>query len=83
MTGKTGKRKGEQRMEENKKHDSGWTEAEMAEGFIEQPQPERGKKTPDMSRKAELAGKTVRRDGYEYTYDELGYCVSRVKVQVG
>lgn len=34
MTGKTGKRKGEQRMEENKKHDSGWTEAEMAEGFI-------------------------------------------------
>ena len=69
-------------MEENKKN-TGWTEAEMAEGFIEQPQPERGKKTPDMSRKAELAGKTVRHNGYEFTYDELGYCVSAVKVQVG
>ena len=36
-----------------------------------------------MSRKTELAGKTVRHNGYEYTYDELGYCVKCVKMQVG
>lgn len=83
MTGMTGKGKGEQTMEENKNKSTGWTEAEMAEGFIEQPQPERGKDTPDMSRKTELAGKTVRHNGYEYTYDELGYCVKCVKMQVG
>lgn len=69
-------------MEENKKN-TGWTEAEMAEGFIEQPQPERAKGVPDLSRKMELAGKTVRRGGYDFTYDEEGYCVSAVKVQVG
>lgn len=69
-------------MEENKKN-TGWTEAEMAEGFVEQPQPERAAGVPDLSRKMELAGKTVRRAGYEFTYDELGYCVSAVKVQVG
>ena len=69
-------------MEENKKN-TGWTEAEMAEGFIEQPQPERAKGVPDLSRKMELAGKTVRHNGYEFTYDEECYCVSAVKVQVG
>ncbi len=70
-------------MEEKKTTASGWTEAEMAEGFIEQPQPEHGKGTPDLSRKVELAGKTVRHHGYDFTYDEEGYCVSAVKVQVG
>ena len=70
-------------MEENKNMTNGWTEAEMAEGFIEQPQPERAKGVPDLSRKMELAGKTVRRGGYDFTYDEEGYCVSAVKVQVG
>ena len=59
-------------MEENKTMASGWTEAEMAEGFMEQPQPERGKGTPDLSRKMELAGKTVRHHGYDFTYDEEG-----------
>ena len=68
-------------MEEKKTTASGWTEAEMAEGFIEQPQPEHGKGTPDLSRKMELAGKTVRRGGYDFTYDALGYCVKAVKVQ--
>ena len=70
-------------MEEKKTMASGWTEAEMAEGFIEQPQPERGKGTPDLSRKVELAGKTGRQHGYDFTYDEEGYCVSAVKGQVG
>lgn len=69
-------------MEENKKN-TGWTQAEMEEGHVEQPQPERAKGVPDLSRKMELAGKTVRHNGYEFTYDELGYCVSAVKVQVG
>lgn len=69
-------------MEENKKN-TGWTEAEMNEGFVEQAQPERAKGVPDLSRKMELAGKTVRRGGYDFTYDEEGYCVSAVKVQVG
>lgn len=55
-------------MEENKTMASGWAEAEMAEGFMEQPQPERGKGTPDLSRKVELAGKTVRHHGYDFTY---------------
>ena len=55
----------------------------MEEGHVEQPQPERAKGVPDLSRKMELAGKTVRHNGYEFTYDELGYCVSAVKVQVG
>ena len=67
---------------DNKKN-IGWTEAEMNEGFIEQEQPTVGKQTPDLSRKPELAGKTVRHNGYDFTYDELGYCVSAVKVQVG
>ena len=66
-------------MEENKKN-TGWTETEMAEGFIEQPQPEKAVPTTDMGRRQGLAGKTVRRDGYEYTYDDLGYCKSKVKI---
>ncbi len=70
-------------MEENKNMTTGWTQAEMEEGHVEQPQPERAKGVPDLSRKMELAGKTVRHNGYEFTYDELGYCVSAVKVQVG
>lgn len=60
---------------------SGWTEKEMNEGFAEQPQPEKAVPTTDMGRRQDLAGKTVRRGGYEYTYDELGYCKSKVKIQ--
>lgn len=60
---------------------SGWTEKEMNEGFVEQPQPEKAVPTIDMGRRQDLAGKTVRRGGYEYTYDELGYCKSKVKIQ--
>ena len=74
------KLKGVHIMEENKKN-TGWTEAEMAEGFVEQPQPEKAVPTTDMGRRQDLAGKTVRRDGYEYTYDDLGYCKSKVKIQ--
>lgn len=71
-------------MEEKKKEGrTGWTEAEMAEGFIEQPQPAAGRSVPDLSRREDLAGRTVRRCGYDFTYDALGYCVSAVKVQVG
>ena len=69
-------------MQENKNHPGG-TQAEREEGHVEQPQPERAKGVPDLSRKMELAGKTVRHNGYEFTYDELGYCVSAVTVQVG
>ena len=53
----------------------------MAEGFVEQEQPKAAKGTPDLSRKPELAGKTVRRDGCDFFYDEEGYCVKCVKVQ--
>ncbi|MGI5987725.1 MAG: hypothetical protein ACOX7M_06240 [Dysosmobacter sp.] len=60
---------------------SGWTEKEMNEGFVEQPQPEKAAPTTDMGRRQDLAGKTVRHNGYEYTYDELGYCKSKVKIQ--
>ncbi len=67
-------------MEENKKN-TGWTEAEMNEGFAEQAQPEKSVPTTDMGRRQDLAGKTVRHDGYEYTYDDLGYCKSKVKIQ--
>ena len=38
-------------MEENKNKNAGWTEAEMAEGFVEQEQPKAAKGTPDLSRK--------------------------------
>lgn len=58
----------------------GWTDAEMAEGFNEQPQPEKAAPVTDMGRREDLAGKTVRHNGYEYTYDDLGYCKSRVKI---
>ena len=67
-------------MEENKKN-TGWTEAEMNEGFVEQAQPEKAVPTTYMGRRQDLAGKTVRHNGYEYTYDELGYCKSKVKIQ--
>lgn len=67
-------------MEENKKN-TGWTEAEMNEGFVEQAQPEKSAPFTDMGRRQDLAGKTVCHDGYEYTYDELGYCKSKVKIQ--
>ena len=60
---------------------SGWNEKEMNEGFVEQPQPEKAVPTTDMGRRQDLAGKTVRRGGYEYTYDEMGYCKSKVKIQ--
>ena len=70
-------------MEENKNMTTGWTQAEMEEGHVEQPQPERAKGVPDLSRKMELAVKTVRHNGYEFTYDELGYCVSAVTGLVG
>lgn len=60
---------------------SGWNEKEMNEGFVEQPQPEKAVPTTDMGRRQDLAGKTVRHNGYEYTYDELGYCKSKVKIQ--
>lgn len=34
-----------------------------------------GKAMPDMSRKTDLAGKTVEVDNFLLTYDNLGYCV--------
>ena len=60
----------------------GWTEAEMAAGFIPgEPAVELPDK-PDMSRRQELAGLTVaqRTKGgiYDIYYDELGYAKKAV-----
>lgn len=59
---------------------TGWKKEEMEEGFIEQEQPSVKKPTPDMSRKPQFAGQTIYHHGYAYTYDDLGYCVKRVKI---
>lgn len=68
-------------MDEKKNVTAGWTEAEMAEGHVEQPQPERAKGVPDMSRREDFAGRTVQRGDYDFTYDELGYCISAIRVR--
>ncbi len=64
----------------------GWTEAEMAEGFIPaETEPESLRKELDLSRREDLAGtvQTQKIAGavYDVTYDELGYAVKAVRVR--
>lgn len=62
----------------------GWTEAEMAEGFIPaETEPESLRKELNLSRREDLAGtvQTQKIAGavYDVTYDELGYAVKAVR----
>lgn len=65
---------------------AGWSEAEMAEGFIPaETEPESLRKELDLSRREDLAG-TVQRQkiagaAYDVTYDEQGYAVKAVRVR--
>ena len=64
---------------------AGWTEAEMAEGFIPaEEEPKDAQRTVDMRRRPDLAGtKQIQwiPDGkFEVTYDEDGYAKSAVRV---
>lgn len=65
---------------------AGWSEAEMAEGFIPaETEPESLRKELDLSRREDLAGtvQTQKIVGavYDVTYDELGYAVKAVRVR--
>ena len=62
---------------------AGWTEAEMAEGFIPaEEEPKDAQRTVDMKRRPEFAGTArlqhVPGGTYEVTYNELGYAVKAV-----
>ena len=41
----------------------------------------RGKTRPDMSRNEGLAGQTVTKGDYEYTYDDNGYAKKAINVK--
>ena len=63
----------------------GWTEAEMAEGFIPaEEEPKDAQRTVDMRRRPELAGtkqiQWIPGGKFEVTYDEDGYAKSAVRV---
>ncbi len=65
---------------------AGWSEAEMAEGFIPaETEPESLRKELDLSRREDLAGtvQTQKIAGavYNVTYDELGYAVKATRVR--
>lgn len=64
---------------------AGWTEAEMAEGFIPAAEePKDAQRTVDMRRRPELAGtkqiQWIPGGKFEVTYDEDGYAKSAVRV---
>ena len=64
---------------------AGWTEAEMAEGFIPAEEgPKDAQRTVDMKRRPEFAGTArlqhVPGGTYEVTYNELGYAVKAVRI---
>ena len=64
---------------------SGWTETEVAEGFIPAAEdPEDAQRTVDMRRRPELAGtkqiQWIPGGKFEVTYDEDGYAKSAVRV---
>ena len=67
-----------------KNPDGGWTEAEMAEGFLpgeeKKPLPDK----VDMGRNQALAGQVVRqntkRGKFDVTYDADGYAVKAIRV---
>lgn len=63
----------------------GWTEAEMAEGFIPaEEEPKDAQRTVDMRRREDLAGtkqiQWIPGGKFEVTYDEDGYAKSTVRV---
>ena len=63
----------------------GWTEAEMAEGFIPaEEKPKDAQRTVDMRRREDLAGtkqiQCIPGGKFEVEYDELGYAVKAVRV---
>lgn len=63
----------------------GWSEAEMAEGFIAGAPAEDAQRTLDMSRKMEFAGtkqiQWIPGGKFEVEYDENGYAKRAVKVK--
>ena len=64
---------------------AGWTEAEMAEGFIPaEEEPKDAQRTVDMRRREDLAGtkqiQWIPGGKFEVTYDEDGYAKSAVRV---
>lgn len=63
----------------------GWTEAEMAEGFIHGAPAEDAQRELDMSRKMEFAGtkqiQWIPGGKFEVEYDENGYAKRAVKVK--
>lgn len=63
----------------------GWTDAEMAEGFIPaEEKPKDAQRTVDMRRREDLAGtkqiQWISGGKFEVEYDELGYAKSAVRV---
>ena len=63
----------------------GWTDAEMAEGFIHaEEKPKDAQRTVDMRRREDLAGtkqiQWIPGGKIEVEYDELGYAKSAVRV---
>ena len=63
----------------------GWTDAEMAEGFIPaEEKPKDTQRTVDMRRREDLAGtkqiQWIPGGKFEVEYDELGYAKSAVRV---
>ena len=64
---------------------SGWTETEVADGFIPAAEdPEDAQRTVDMRRREDLAGtkqiQWIPGGKFEVEYDELGYAKSAVRV---
>ena len=64
---------------------AGWTEEEMAEGFIlAEEEPKDAQRTVDMRRREDLAGtkqiQWIPGGKFEVTYDEDGYAKSAVRV---
>ena len=63
----------------------GWSEAEMAEGFMPGEPAEEAKRELDMSRKMEFAGtkqiQWIPGGKFEVEYDENGYAKKAVKVK--
>ena len=64
------------------REETGWTEAEMREGFIQPAESSRKKAKParpDMRRRMDLAGQSViqatKTGKYEVTYDQDGYAL--------
>ena len=63
---------------------AGWTDAEMAEGFLPGDPAKDAQRTVDMRRREDLAGtkqiQWIPGGKFEVEYDELGYAKSAVRV---